>query len=456
MQSWQPESSVLAFLTTIHLALVVLRVHRSHMSGPFSLVGVVSLLFSASPFLLPTVIGIATGFGAHLVWFLACEVLVPKSSSAPARAVPPPSARPMVAVTRPVATAPAPKTRSRDFVLCPVLHVIQETPDIRTFRMGRPEGFDFSAGQFIAVRVRAEGKEHVRCYSVSSAPASRGFLEISVKRVGLVSGTLHATLRPGSMLAVMAPAGAFFYPGGEDRPLVLIAGGVGITPLMSMLRHAVETEPTRPVSLFYSVKTAADVAFREELKFLGHRHPQLRVIQVITGSAPPPEQPPGRINESLIAQTIPDLAHASCFLCGPPPMIDAMTSLLAALGVPPTQIHFEVFNPSVAAAAGLSPAGASAAAPAPAPAPAGAHEATFERSGVMARISGGQTLLDAAESCHASIPSLCRAGVCGTCRTRVVSGDVDCQSSMLDDQDRADGYVLACVSRLRSDCTVDA
>ncbi|HQX83585.1 MAG TPA: hypothetical protein PKW63_17590, partial [Vicinamibacterales bacterium] len=128
MQSWQPESSVLAFLTTIHLALVVLRVHRSHMSGPFSLVGVVSLLFSASPFLLPTVIGIATGFGAHLVWFLACEVLVPKSSSAPARAVPPPSARPMVAVTRPVVTTPAPKTRSRDFVLCPVLHVIQETP----------------------------------------------------------------------------------------------------------------------------------------------------------------------------------------------------------------------------------------------------------------------------------------------------------------------------------------
>jgi ferredoxin-NADP reductase len=335
-----------------------------------------------------------------------------------------------------------------------VLNVIAETPDIRTFRIARPEGFEFSAGQFIAVRVRAEGKEHVRCYSVSSAPASRGYLEISVKRIGLVSGTLHATLRPGSVLAVKPPAGAFVYPSGEDRPLVLIAGGVGITPLMSMLRHAVETDPTRPVTLFYSVKTESDVAFREELGFLGHRHPQLRVILSITGSAPPPQLVQGRITESLIAQTIPDLADGSCFICGPPPMIDAMTGLLGALGVPRQQIHFEVFNTAVAAAAGLPHAGADAARPTTAP--SSGHEATFERSGVTAQLSGTQTLLEAAEACRASIPSLCRAGVCGTCRTRVLSGDVECQSTMLDEQDRSEGYVLACVSRLRSDCTVDA
>jgi len=114
------------------------------------------------------------------------------------------------------------------------------------------------------------------------------------------------------MLTVKAPAGAFVYPGGEDRPLVLIAGGVGITPLMSMLRHAVDTEPTRPVSLFYSVKTEADVAFREELTFLGHRHPQLRVILAVTGSTPPPQVEPGRITDTLLARTIPEIADASC------------------------------------------------------------------------------------------------------------------------------------------------
>jgi vanillate O-demethylase ferredoxin subunit len=75
---------------------------------------------------------------------------------------------------------------------------------------------------------------------------------------------------------------------------------------------------------------------------------------------------------------------------------------------------------------------------------------------VTVQVSGSQTLLEGAESCGAAIPSLCRAGVCGTCRIRVLNGDVDCASHMLDDQDRVDGYVLACVSRVKSDCTIDA
>ena len=402
---------------------------------------------------MPSYAGLAIGFGVHLAWFIVCEHLLPKRApNTPGRVASAvgPAPRTAVPVTRPVpAVAAAPP---RGFVPCPVLNVINETPDIRTFRFARPEGFEFTAGQFIAVRVRAEGKEHVRCYSVSSAPASRGYFEISVKRIGLVSGTLHATLRPGSMLAVKAPAGAFMYPSGEDRPLVLIAGGVGITPMMSMLRHAVETEPTRPVSLFYSVKSDADVAFREELAFLSHRHPQLRVVLAVTGPLPPPQVFPGRLDETLLARTIPDLPHASCLLCGPPPMINAMTELLEGLGVPRQQIHFEVFQPTAAVAAGLpheEPAAAG-------PAPASGFAAAFARSGVKTTLTASQTLLEASEACGADIPSLCRAGVCGTCRTKVLEGDVDCQSTMLDDRDRGEGYVLACVSHARSDCRIDA
>jgi ferredoxin-NADP reductase len=338
-------------------------------------------------------------------------------------------------------------------VACPVLSVIAETTDIRTFRIARPEGFAFKAGQFVAVRVRADGKEHVRCYSISSAPGAQGHLEISVKRAGLVSGTLHATLRPGSTMFVKAPAGAFVYPGGTDRPLVFMAGGVGITPLMSMLRHAVDAEPNRPVTLFYSVKSEADVAFRDELQLLSRRHAQVRVFIAVTGGGATGEYFPGRINESLVAATIPDIADASCLVCGPQPMIDAMTGLLIALGVPRPQIQFEVFQAAVAAASGLPrearPATSASGRPA-------GHETTFQRSGLVAQVGGSQTLLEGAESCGAPIASLCRSGVCGTCRTRVLSGDVDCASHMLDDQDRRDGYVLACVSRLRSNCAVDA
>jgi ferredoxin-NADP reductase len=459
-------SSVLAFVTTFHLAMGVLRTHRTPATGFFSFVTGISLLLAGSPWLMPSPIGLAVGLATHVAWFVACERLLPVSVPAPVRRAAPPAAtpatpRPVVAAhspaprastprPQPPVAAPQPPRRPRDFVQVPVLAVFDETPDIRTFRMARPEGFEFKAGQFVAIRVRADGKEHVRCYSVSSAPAARGHLEISVKRLGVVSGALHAMVRPGSMMSVKAPVGAFVYPAGEDRPIVLIAGGVGITPLMSMLRHAVDEEPMRPVTLFYSAKTQEDIAFYDELRLLNRRHAQLRVCFAITTGDAPRESFPGHVNEALLTTIAPDLAHASCFVCGPQPMIEAMTTTLVALGVPRAQIHFEIFKAAIAASAG-KPAIEEEAAPVPI-----AHQARFERSGIVAPVDPEQTLLEAAEAAGAGIPSLCRAGVCGTCRTKVVSGKVDCASQTLDAQDREDGFVLPCVTRVMSDCTVDA
>ena len=138
-------------------------------------------------------------------------------------------------------------------------------------------------------------------------------------------------------------------------------------------------------------------------------------------------------------------------LCGPAPMRDALTAMLLELGVPRPQIHYEIFE-AAKAAAGSQPEE---------PAPAGTrpnatHEAQFAKSGTRERVMATQTLLEAAESCGAPIPSLCRAGICGTCRTRVTQGDVECASQMLDEEDRRDGFVLPCVSHLKSDCVVEA
>lgn len=447
-------SPVLAFLTTLHVALVVLRAHRSSARNASAFVTAVSVLFAATPWLLPTPIGIASGFAAHVTWWIACERLLPAPvSAAAARPQPKPSAPLVTAPPPPQPAAPRPAARS--FVASPVLSVNDETPTIRTFRIARPEGFDFKAGQFLPVRVRAEGREHVRCYSITSAPEVSGYLEISVRRIGLVSGALHATLRPGAMLAVKHPAGSFTYPSGEDRPLVFIAGGVGITPLMSMTRHAVAIEPMRPVTLLYSIRTEADFAFRDEIQFLDRRHPQFRAFVAVSEGPAGPGFFPGMLNESLFQTTVPDIAHTTCMLCGPPPMRDAITQMLVQLGVPRAQIHYEIFDPATAASGAHATADAAAAAAAM-PRKNTTHEARFTRSGVAERVSESQTLLEAAESCGAAIPSLCRAGICGTCRTRVAEGDVDCASQTLGEQDRRDGYVLPCVSRLRSDCLVDA
>jgi ferredoxin-NADP reductase len=334
-----------------------------------------------------------------------------------------------------------------------VLAVLDEASDIRTFRFARPSGFEFEPGQFVAVRVRADGKDHVRCYSISSAPEVRGYLEISVKRQGLVSNTLHATLRPGAQAALKAPAGAFRYPAHDDRPIVLIAGGVGITPLLSMLRHAVHAEPARAVTLLYSAQTEDHLAFRDEIRTLGRRHPQVKVFFAATRGVGLSDVYPGRIDDTLLSAAVPDAAHAIAMLCGPQPMIDGMRALLQARGMPPAQIRSEIFEAAVAASAGRAPAPP---ATEPARTTAAALEVLCQRSKTTLRFVNGETLLDAAEAAGVSIDSLCRSGVCGTCRTRVVNGTMECGSSMLDDTDRQNGFVLACVSRPQTNCVIEA
>lgn len=432
----------LSAATTLHLALAALCNHQHQGSRLFSPLAVISVLLAGAPWLFPAPLGVLGGLLVHAAWFTWCSRL---ASPVPARPAPLPSPRP--APARPAARAS--DARPKGFVQTPVLSVIAESADIKTFRLARPEGFDFTPGQFLTLRVRADGKDVVRCYSLSSAPAARGYLEISVRRQGLVSNALHAMARPGTMLSVRAPAGAFVYPGGDDRPLVLLGGGIGITPLMSMLRHALLTEPTRPVTLLYSAKTLGEFAFRDELLTLARRHDQLRVCFAVTQGDAPPDVYRGRIDTRLLASSVPDLKHAVSMLCGPQAMIDGLTANLVSLGVPKDQVRAELFEAAVAASAGKGQSEDRA------PASTEAFQVRERRSARSVPVASGQTLLEAADANGLEIPSLCRAGVCGTCRTRVIEGDVSCDGGVLDDDDRASGYVLACVASPRSNCVIE-
>jgi len=468
VEAAQP-SSILAVVTTAHLALAALRHHRSAGARTWGL-SIVSLTLAAAPWLFPSVVGLALGLGGHLLWFVACELLTTPGSRAAFAPAPAASVSAPSHIEAPAATeAPLPGISAaapRGFVQTPVIATVDETRDIKTIRLVRPEGFSFEAGQFVPLRVRVNGGEYVRCYSISSAPQSTGYLEISVKRLGLISNALHATARPGAILSIKAPNGKFRYPAGDDRPIVLLAGGVGITPLMSMVRHAVQVEPSRPVTLFYSAQDERSLAFRDDLAVLGRRHPQLRVIYTLTRqTAPGPAFYPGRIDAALLQAAIPDIAHALSFICGPQPMIAAMREHLMQLGVPLAQIRYEAFEAAVAvstaASAGLAAVSADAAAGRARTAPRhvrlGASSDCQMRclpAGVRVPVRNGQTLLEDAEASGVNVPSLCRAGVCGTCRIRVTEGEVDCESMTLDAAERGQGYVLACVSQARTDCTV--
>jgi len=446
-------SALAASLTAVHLAIAAYRRHRARGAGPLNPFVLPSFLFAATPWLWtsPVVQGLVVL--AHLAWVVLCELVAPANQrpKAPARATTAArgsGARPAAPRLR---SAPPSPGAGGGFAPATVLAVLDEASDIRTFRLARPDGFDFQAGQFLPVRVSIGGKPHVRCYSISSSPESRGYVEISVRSQGLVSTTLHTTLRTGSQLAVGRPAGQFVYPAGDDRPLVLLAGGIGVTPLLSMLRYGVSSDPTRPITLLYSARDRQAMAFLPELRVLAARHPQIRIAVTVSEAGVPEPWRSGRIDLGLIRQYVSHPAHTIFCVCGPTPMMTAMTDLLAGEGVPREQIRSEQFDTSTAATL-LNPSPADAA-------PASTredHQITFAGSDRTIRASASATLLEAAEAEGIQIASSCRSGVCQACRVRLAEGDVDCRSTVLDEEDRAAGFILPCVSWAQGDCVVEA
>lgn len=438
------ETAAPASLTALHLTIAILRRHRASGRSIVSPFVLPSFLFVLAPWLWPAPLGLAIGAGAHALWFVACELLAPAVNRERAPATP----------RAKTATAPRPTAPGRSaFAPTSVFAVLDEATDIKTFRVARPEGFEFSPGQFLAVRVSIDSKPHVRCYSISSAPHMRGYLEFSVRRQGLVSGTLHATIRAGSTVTINRAAGQFVYPQGDDRPLALIAGGIGITPLLSMLRHAVAADPTRPVTLLYSARREPDVAFHSELRVLAERHPQIRVAITLTQPTAPTRLRTGRLDVAMVRQFVLAPADTIFCLCGPGPMIEDLRAALAGLGVPAGQVRFEQFETAVAASQvnAVAPRVASAASASPA-----AVTLTFERSGLSVSARSSMTLLETAEAEGVAIISSCRSGVCQSCRTRLTAGEADCRSDVLDPADRAAGFVLPCVTWPNGDCVLEA
>ena len=452
------DSAIPASLTAIHLAIAAFRHHRARSSFVNAFV-LPSFLFAATPWIWPSALALGLSLCAHLAWVVLCEILAPAraASAAPVQSATPAPKTAALRPSQPARAAESPAVEPGGFSQTPVLAVLEEATDIKTFRLARPRGFDYVAGQFVPVRVSIGGKPHVRCYSISSSPDSRGYIEISVRRQGLVSTTLHATLRTGSQLVIGRPAGQFVYPGGDDRPLALLAGGIGITPLLSMLRFAVSSDPTRPIALLYSARDRAAAAFHSELQVLAQRYPQIRIgITVSEASAPAPWRT-GHIDAAMVRQYVAHPSHTIFCVCGPPSMMAAMQQMLTAEGVPADQIRSENFDTAMAATQLNTSAAPTGGAPAATRTPGVKdYDVTFAASGRTVRTTESHTLLEAAEAEGIAMTFSCRSGVCQACRTRLADGEVDCRSSVLDPEDRAAGFILPCVSWAQTDCVLEA
>lgn len=308
----------------------------------------------------------------------------------------------------------------------------------------------FQAGQHLPLRFNIDGEVHIRTYSLSSAP-SDDFFRISVKRDGRVSTHLHEQIRVGDVLEARAPQGHFTVAPHERRPLVLLAAGVGITPLLSMLREVVyqglRTRRIRPTWFIQSSRTLGDQPFRRELdRLLEDAGDAVRVVRLL--SQPEPEAMQGedfdlsgRIDVALLKDllTVEDYDQLDFVVCGPGSFTQALYDGLRELNIRDSRIHAETFGPSTLrrrpdpnAVVIEQPPAATTSVP-----------VVFQRSAKEARWQPeGGSLLELAESRGLRPEFSCRGGSCGTCKTRLISGQVHYPLPPAEVPD--DGQVLIC------------
>jgi ferredoxin-NADP reductase len=227
-----------------------------------------------------------------------------------------------------------------------------ETPEVSSFTLRLPAWRPHRAGQHYDVRLTApDGYQAQRSYSIASPPSRSGAVDLTIEKIadGEVSPYFHDVVEVGDQVEVRGPIGGYFvWEPVLGGPLLLVAGGSGVVPLMAMLRERASAHPKPPAVLLHSSRTFEDVIYRDELVALAAVDPGLRIIQTLTRS-----QPPGwtgysrRIDKQMLGEAI-AAAGASplVYICGPTLLVEAAANGLVELGVPPAQVRTERFGPT--------------------------------------------------------------------------------------------------------------
>lgn len=306
----------------------------------------------------------------------------------------------------------------------------------------RPKGFEFAAGQFVTVAVTIDGRPYRRQYSICTDPDDREKLGLAIRRVdgGLVSNHLADHLAEGATVAFDGPSGRFTLDAcqGSGR-LVLIAGGVGVTPLLSIAHAA--ARGARPVTLIAANRGVTSIPLRRELAEL-ESHELVQLHHVLERPSRSVDATVGRLDAATLDQLVGDDDHADYFVCGPSLMMDTVTAELRRRGVGSERIHTERFL--------------TARERDPTDVGDRTHAVRFTRSGRLVNIPEGQTILEGARAAGVELPFSCTMGGCAACKVRV-RGDVHLPDpNCLTELEAAGGETLACIACPRSSLTIDA
>jgi ring-1,2-phenylacetyl-CoA epoxidase subunit PaaE len=336
-----------------------------------------------------------------------------------------------------------------------IAEIVDETAEAKSIRFDVPpelsERFRFKPGQHLTLRAEIGNEEVRRNYSLCVAPED-GQLKVTVKRIagGLFSNWANDALRPGDTIDVMEPHGSFTWDFEPEaaRHYAAFAGGSGITPVMSLLRTALIEEPKSRFTLFYGNRDSQSVIFLDELARLKNRFmDRLEIHHFLAEEAEDIDLFNGMLDRSKCDEVLEHLIDpadiAAFFICGPGPMMDAAETALLERGVPSGKIHLERFTadrPPEALQAQLD-----------------ALSREAQGATILVTLDGRKrrvpfsaeagNILDSARLAGLPAPFACKAGVCATCRARVVAGEVEMAARYgLTDEEVAAGYVLTCQS----------
>ncbi|RDE19760.1 MOSC domain-containing protein [Motiliproteus coralliicola] len=336
--------------------------------------------------------------------------------------------------------------RSNELAELHCVHLRDETADVRTFTFelaGKLQP-DYQPGQFICLELEVDGEPVHRNYTLSSSPSRPERLSITVKRVegGRISNWLHDNLKLGDSIHARAPAGDFHCFAAPQDKILLLSAGSGITPMLSMLRWMTDLQLDNDIVFFHSAHTEADLIARQELELLAAQHGRCELVYTLTQAKPGDLRSfRGRLDRSML-EAVSKLSERQAYVCGPHPFMARAKELLLALGLPETHYFEESF--------GVREFDDSSDAKPDQPV-----KILFDSWDSFVEGDTHSTLLEQAEKAGVAIPFSCRGGFCGSCRVKLESGEVEVlQDAGLSEQDKEQGYVLACSCRPKGDLVV--
>ena len=333
-----------------------------------------------------------------------------------------------------------------------IIGIFEETSQVKTFRLAHADSsslsFTYEPGQFVTFILEIEGKKVRRSYTISSSPTERDFIEVTIKREdkGLVSRYFHDSLKVHDQVEVNVPNGKFYFNGDDHDSIVLISGGVGVTPMMSAVRYLTARCWSGEIYFLFCARTNNDFIYQQELEYLQARYENLNVLVSMTRAKGTSWMgPQGRFTKEQISGFIPDIQSKRVHVCGPGPMMDAVMEMLAELGVSKEQIKTEAFGgakPKLKEKPKINAETSS--------------KIFFKNLNRTVDISPEQTILEVAEEAGVEIENSCRSGTCGMCKVKLLSGKVSMEvEDSLEEEEKNKGIILACQAKADEDVSIE-